>query len=68
MSGDTHPRGLSTLILDTVAFDLLATLTHSARLREQRVLILRIWLSQQYDFDEECDEEAELFLLWPSSL
>lgn len=26
------------------------------------------WLSLQYNFDEECDEEAELFLLRPSSL
>lgn len=63
-----HPQGLSTLILDTVAVDLLAALTHSADL-EHGVLAFRIGsVYNMTNFDEECDEEAELFLPWPSSM
>lgn len=50
-SWDELQQGLSTLISDPSAADLPAQSEISG------------WLALRYDFDEECDEEAELFLL-----
>lgn len=50
-SWDELQQGLGTLIPDPLAADLPTDSEISG------------WLALRYDFDEECDEEAELFLL-----